>query len=103
MQWPILDSNGDTLFDAAANAALQSRAKFPSSSLSALYDINSMPPELAKPHAVLDRAVEMCYRAEAFPSENERLGYLFRRYEELTAPRSVTPKPAKKKKVQAEA
>jgi hypothetical protein len=54
--------------------------------LADLYDPLSMPAELARAHAKLDRAVERCYRAEPFHSDRERVEHLFRLYEQLTAP-----------------
>jgi hypothetical protein len=61
--------------------------------LADLYDPLSMPPELVKAHAELDRAVEKCYRPEPFHSDRERVEHLFSLYEKLTAPLlPVTPK-----------
>ena len=63
------------------------------STLADLYDPLSMPPELVKAHAELDRAVEKCYRPEPFHSDRERVEYLFSHYEKLTAPLlPATPK-----------
>jgi hypothetical protein len=63
------------------------------STLADLYDPLSMPPELVKAHAELDRAVEKCYRPEPFHSDRERVEHLFSLYEQLTAPLlPVTPK-----------
>jgi hypothetical protein len=63
------------------------------STLADLYDPLSMPPELVKAHAELDRAVEKCYRPEPFHSDRERVEHLFSLYEKLTAPLlPVTPK-----------
>ena len=56
------------------------------STLADLYDPNTMPPELHRAHAELDRAVERCYRADRFTSDRERVEFLFRLYEQLTAP-----------------
>ena len=56
------------------------------STLADLYDPLAMPRDLARAHAELDRAVERCYRAEAFQSDRERVEVLFRLYEQLTAP-----------------
>jgi hypothetical protein len=56
------------------------------STLADLYDPNTMPPELHRAHTELDRAVERCYRPEPFGSDRERVEYLFRLYEQLTAP-----------------
>lgn len=65
---------------------LDARARFPDSTLADLYDPLTMPPELQKAHAELDRAVELCYRKEPFRSDRERVEYLFGLYEKLTSP-----------------
>jgi very-short-patch-repair endonuclease len=57
-----------------------------SSSLADLYDPLTMPPALTKAHQDLDRAVEKCYRAKAFKSDEERIAFLFELYEKYTAP-----------------
>ncbi len=82
----------------AAQAVLDARNEFPNATLAQLYDPLTMPPALAKAHAALDRAVDKCYRAEAFTSERQRVEYLFSLYEKLTAPLlPVTPKQKKRK------
>src|SRR5690606_1143314 len=43
--------------EAAAQAVLDARSKFPNSSLAVLYDPLTMPPELVKAHQTLDRSV----------------------------------------------
>jgi hypothetical protein len=58
----------------------------PSASLADLYDGQSMPQELQKAHAELDRAVDRCYRPEPFTNERQRVEFLFALYEKLTAP-----------------
>ena len=70
----------------AAQAVLDARLMFPTSSLADLYDPLTMPPALTKAHQDLDRAVEKCYRAKAFASEQERITFLFELYEQYTAP-----------------
>lgn len=70
----------------AAQAVLDARAQFPSSSLADLYDPLSMPPALTKAHQDLDRAVDKCYRQKAFSTEQERITFLFELYERYTAP-----------------
>lgn len=69
-----------------APAVLDARAQFPESTLADLYDPVAMPPVLSKAHAELDRAVDRCYRKEPFKSDRERVEYLFKLYEQLTAP-----------------
>ncbi len=74
----------------AAQAVLDARTPFlsptGSSTLADLYDPLTMPSQLADAHANLDRAVDRCYRVDAFRSERERVEYLFRLYEQLATP-----------------
>ena len=72
------------------------------STLADLYDPLSMPPELVKAHAELDRAVEKCYRPEPFNSDRERMEFLFGLYEKLTAPLITSSKKAKNSRKQSE-
>lgn len=70
----------------AAQAVLDTRAKYPDSSLADLYDPLTMPPDLVKAHQALDKAVDLCYRPQPFVSELNRIEYLFSLYEALSAP-----------------
>lgn len=70
--------------EAAAQAVLDARAQFPDSSLADLYDPNTMPPVLVKAHQQLDKAVDLCYRPQPFPTEARRIEYLFELYEKYT-------------------
>ncbi len=69
----------------AAQAVLDARALFPDSTLADLYDPLTMPAELTKAHAALDRAVDKCYRPKPFTNELNRMQFLFALYEKLTA------------------
>ena len=66
-----------------AEAVLQARTLYPNSTLADLYDARTMPVELTKAHNALDRAVDACYRKEAFTNELARIAYLFQLYENL--------------------
>ncbi|MEI7731892.1 MAG: DNA methyltransferase [Verrucomicrobiota bacterium] len=79
--------------EAAAQAVLDVRAKFPKSTLADLYDPVAMPAALAKAHATLDRTVDRCYRKESFETDRQRVEYLFQLYEQITAPLAPTAKP----------
>jgi len=68
-----------------AKAVLEARKQFSDSSLADMYDPDCMPPALAKAHRELDKAVDRCYRSKAFRDEQERLEFLFARYEKLIA------------------
>jgi hypothetical protein len=72
--------------EAKAQVVLDARQQFPAATLADLYDPLAMPPALAKAHAELDRAVDLCYRPEKFESDRQRVEFLFALYEKLTAP-----------------
>jgi hypothetical protein len=81
--------------ETAAQAVLDTRAKYPDSSLANLYDPLTMPPDLVKAHQILDKAVDLCYRPQPFVNELNRIEFLFNLYEALNAP---LLKPEKKKR-----
>jgi hypothetical protein len=57
-----------------------------------------MPPVLVKAHQQLDRAVDLCYRPQPFPSEAKRIEYLFELYEKYTGGLFAPEKKKKHKK-----
>ena len=71
--------------EAAAQAVLDAREKFPGSSLADLYDPLTMPPDLLKAHQTLDRAVDAAYGKTNFKSEAERVAFLFDLYSKYTS------------------
>jgi hypothetical protein len=85
--WPMELKEGQRgKVEQAAQAVLDARAKHATSTLADLYDPLTMPPDLAKAHAVLDAAVDRCYRPAAFPNDRARVEHLFALYEAITAP-----------------
>jgi len=68
-----------------AQAVLNERLKFPSSSLADLYNTLTMPPALVKAHNALDKAVDLAYRSQPFVSEAKRMEFLFELYKKYTA------------------
>ncbi|MBP7401317.1 MAG: class I SAM-dependent DNA methyltransferase [Clostridia bacterium] len=70
--------------EAAAQAVLDARSMYPTSSLADLYDPLTMPPALVKAHSHLDAEVEKAY-GKRFHSDTERVAFLFERYLELAA------------------
>ena len=44
-----------------------------------------MPPSLVKAHQELDKAVDLAYRPQPYPSEAKRMEFLFELYEKYTA------------------
>ena len=97
--WPkeVSDKQKEAVESAAQNV-LDTRLKYPDSSLADLYDPLTMPPDLVKAHNALDRAVDKCYRSKAFTSEMERLEYLFMLYNQYTEPLIKLNKESKKKR-----
>jgi hypothetical protein len=82
--WPHPTDKQHDDIEFAAQAVLDVRAKFPDCSLADLYDPDTMPPDLVKSHAKLDRLVEKAY-SKTFNNDAERVSFLFEKYQELTA------------------
>lgn len=92
--WPESTDTQRQAIETAAQAVLDARAQFPSSTLADLYDPLAMPPELVRAHQTLDRAVDAAYGKKSFASEAERVAFLFERYQAIT---SLLPAPETKK------
>ena len=88
--------------EAKAQKVLDARAEFPDSCLADLYDPLTMPPNLVKAHQALDKAVDLCYRPQAFTNETARMEFLFELYNEYTMPLLKEEKKTKKKKVRTD-
>ena len=83
--------------EAAAQAVLDARAVHQTglaagtapSTLAQLYDPTTMPANLAKAHAALDKAVDAAYKqdggAASYANDGERVAFLFKRYAALTS------------------
>lgn len=83
--WPEPSDTQRKAIESAAQAVLDARAQFPSSTLADLYDPLAMPPELVRAHQTLDRAVDAAYGKKSFASEAERVAFLFERYQAITS------------------
>jgi hypothetical protein len=83
--------------ETSAQALLDARVRYPTSTLAELYDPLAMPVPLLKAHQQLDRAVGRCYRPEPVPSDRHRVEYLFALYEQLTAPLVAAAKARRKR------
>ncbi len=84
--------------ETAAQKVLDARLEFPESSLADLYDPLTMPIVLQNAHKELDKAVDLAYRPQPFPSEAKRMEFLFDLYEKYTADLFTKEKVKKKKK-----
>ncbi|MGB7910933.1 MAG: DNA methyltransferase [Desulfobaccales bacterium] len=85
--WPQSPSGKQKqTIEAAAQAVLEARAKYPGSSLADLYDPLTMPPELVQAHRKLDAAVDAAYARRKFSGDSDRLAFLFELYQQLVSP-----------------
>jgi len=64
---------------------LEEREAHSEKTLAQLYDPDKMPEGLREAHRQNDLAVERCYRSKPFESDEERLEYLFKLYEQMIA------------------
>lgn len=62
---------------------LDEREKYSGKTMAQLYDPDKMPEGLKEAHHGLDMAIERCYRSRPFSSDEERLEYLFKLYEQM--------------------
>jgi len=83
--WPDTSNKNHASIETAAQAILDARALYPESSLADLYDPLSMPPELVKAHAALDKAVDAAYQYKGGKDDAARVAFLFERYQHLTS------------------
>ena len=95
--WPFCDEKGpsamdgkvQTAIETAAQAVLDARAQFATSSLADLYDPLTMPPTLLKAHQKLDAAVDKAYEAcggkKTYRNDAERVAFLFDLYQRQTS------------------
>ena len=83
--WPEKISEANRIrIESLSQSVLDIRAKFPASTFADLYNSLSMPPALVKAHRELDKAVDRCYRSKPFANDQERIEFLFERYEKLS-------------------
>jgi hypothetical protein len=83
--WPECVSEAQTAeIEKLAQAVLDARAQFPTSTLADLYDPLTMPPALTKAHKALERAVDRLYRPQPFLDDAERVSMLFELYLQRT-------------------
>ena len=75
--------------EAAAQGVLDARAHYPDSSLAALYDPLTTPPDLVKAHRKLDAAVDAAYGKRKFSGDRDRLAFLFELYQQIVSPLSA--------------
>ena len=78
--WPDVTESQKAKISKTAQAILDARALYPTSSLFELYDPLTMPPELLKAHKANDKAVLALYGFDADTSEEEIVAKLMQMY-----------------------
>jgi len=103
--FPSLSKDQKDIIDKAVYKVLEERENHSEKTLAQLYDPEKMPDGLREAHHQLDLAVERCYRAKPFETDEERLEYLFKLYEQMIEDEKskgtlfeIEAKPKKKKK-----
>ena len=82
---PSLTQTQKDILEKHTHNILEQRAKHTEKTLAEMYDPEKMPEGLLKAHKDLDTAIEKCYRAKPFESDEERLAWLFKLYEQMIA------------------
>ncbi|VXC56435.1 class I SAM-dependent DNA methyltransferase [Chryseobacterium sp. 8AT] len=99
--FPLLTAKQKESITQYVFAVLDERAKFPEKTMAWMYNPETMPAGLKKAHHELDLAIERVYRLAAFNSDEERLAYLFKMYEEMTNRETLFAKEKKTRKKKA--
>jgi len=81
--WPNPTGKQKETIEKRAQEVLDTRAKFPNTSLADLYNPTTMPPVLVKAHQKLDKAVEAAY-GKPFTADADRVACLFNLYQKMT-------------------
>ena len=82
--WPSVNEKQTQELEVLAQRILDARARYPDSTLAALYDPLAPRIDLLDAHVALDRAVDKLYLPNGFETDADRVVFLFKRYQELT-------------------
>lgn len=103
--FPYITENQKKELEKYVYKVLEERENHSEKTLAQLYDPDKMPYGLREAHHQLDLSVERCYRAKPFETDEERLEYLFKLYEQMIEDEKskgtlfeIEAKPKKKKK-----
>ena len=103
--FPEININNQEELTKSTFRILEERENHSEKTLAQLYDPEKMPEGLREAHRLNDLAVERCYRSKPFESDEERLEYLFKLYEQMIEEEKsrgtlfgVENKPKRKKK-----
>ncbi|CAM3220684.1 class I SAM-dependent DNA methyltransferase [Empedobacter stercoris] len=96
--FPTLSEKQKETINQYVFSVLDERAKYPEKTMAWLYNPETMPIGLKQAHKELDLAIEQIYRLAPFHSDEERLEYLFKLYDEMTTKETLFAKEKKGKK-----
>ena len=83
--FPIISASQKQELEKHVYRIIDERAKHSEKTLAQLYDPDKMPQGLRDAHHQLDLAVEQCYRSKPFDTDEERLEFQFKLYEQMIA------------------
>lgn len=83
--FPVISDAQKSMLEDHVFKVLDEREQHSERTMAELYDPDKMPDGLRQAHHEMDLAVEQCYRKKPFASDEERLEYLFKLYEEMIA------------------
>jgi hypothetical protein len=83
--FPLISDNQKQELEKQVYRILDEREYHSEKTLAQLYDPEKMPAGLREAHRLNDLAVERMYRSRPFESDEERLEYLFKLYEQMIA------------------
>jgi len=81
--FPLINDDQKNILKHHAFAIIGARENHPGKTLAKLYNPESMPEDLKRAHEENDLAIEKMYRAKPFASDEERLEFLFKLYEQM--------------------
>ncbi len=80
--FPLISSRRKQEINQCVFRILEEREKHTDKTLAELYDPEKMPTDLKEAHIANDEVIEKCFRSRSFESDEQRLEYLFKLYEE---------------------
>jgi hypothetical protein len=83
--WPEPTEAQRAVIEAAGQAILDARARYPDATLADLYDPLTMPADLRRAHQANDRAVDAAYGYKGDRADAPRVAFLFGLYQRLTS------------------
>lgn len=96
--FPTLTATKKETINQYVFSILDQRAKYSEKTMAWMYNPETMPQGLQQAHQELDLAIERIYRLSPFHSNEERLEYLFKLYEEMVNNETLFAKEKKKRK-----